>query len=66
MCIAGRNIFLNSRAEPANYAASSINTWCKVMTCEMQEICSFLKGSSEALESPGGKLKLEAYLEVYD
>ena len=31
----------------------------------LQEICSFLKGSSEALESPGGKLTLEAYLEVY-
>ena len=31
----------------------------------MQEICSFLKGSAEALESPGGKLTLEAYLEVH-
>lgn len=30
----------------------------------MQEICSFLKGSAEALDSPGGKLTLEAYLEV--
>lgn len=30
----------------------------------MQEICSFLKGSAEALNSPGGKLTLEAYVEV--
>lgn len=30
----------------------------------MQEICSFLKGSSEALESANGKLSLEEYLEV--
>ena len=36
----------------------------RVMVWAMQEICSFLKGSAEALDSPGGKLTLEAYLEV--
>ena len=30
----------------------------------MQEICSFLKGSSEAMDSPDGKLSLDSYLEV--
>ncbi|DBB04235.1 TPA: hypothetical protein ACH3X1_013259 [Trebouxia sp. C0004] len=29
-----------------------------------QEICSFLKGSSEAMDSPDGKLSLDSYLEV--
>jgi len=30
----------------------------------VQEICSFLKGSSEAMDSPDGKLSLDSYLEV--
>lgn len=30
----------------------------------LQEICSFLKGSAEAMDSPDGKLSLESYLEV--
>jgi hypothetical protein len=30
----------------------------------MQEICSFLKGSAEAIDSPGGRLTLQGYLEV--
>lgn len=30
----------------------------------MQEICSFLKGSAEAMDSPGGKLSLQGYLDV--
>ncbi|KAL0051259.1 hypothetical protein WJX82_004398 [Trebouxia sp. C0006] len=29
-----------------------------------QEICSFLKGSSEAMDSPGGRLTLQGYLDV--
>lgn len=38
---------------------------CNTMACALQEICSFLKGSSEAMDSPNGKLTLEAYLEVH-
>ena len=30
----------------------------------VQEVCSFLKGSSEAMDSPDGKLSLDSYLEV--
>jgi len=30
----------------------------------VQEICSFLKGSAEAMDSPDGKLSLDSYLEV--
>ncbi len=33
-------------------------------TLGMQEICSFLKGSSEAMDSPCGRLTLQGYLEV--
>ncbi|DBA81851.1 TPA: hypothetical protein ACH3X1_007570 [Trebouxia sp. C0004] len=29
-----------------------------------QEICSFLKGSAEAMDSPGGRLTLQGYLDV--
>lgn len=38
---------------------------CNMMACALQEICSFLKGSSEAMDSPTGTLTLEAYLEVH-
>ena len=33
-------------------------------TTGLQEICSFLKGSSEAMDSPGGRLTLQGYLDV--
>ena len=33
-------------------------------TSGLQEICSFLKGSSEAMDSPGGRLTLQGYLDV--
>ncbi len=33
-------------------------------TIGMQEICSFLKGSAEAMDSPGGRLTLQGYLDV--
>lgn len=50
--------------QPAQYDTSFVSTCCKAGAPALQEICSFLKGSSEALESPSGKLTLEAYLEV--
>ena len=33
-------------------------------TTGLQEICSFLKGSAEAMDSPGGRLILQGYLDV--
>lgn len=36
-----------------------------IICAVLQEFCSFLKGSSEAMNSPTGKLSLEAYLEVH-
>lgn len=58
----------------ADYDYFVSDIWPKISTKEekqamtaplvWQEICSFLKGSSEALENPDGKLSLEQYLEV--
>ena len=56
---------LDSLVQSSHCDASYVSTCFYIVAFAMQEICSFLKGSSEALDSPGGKLTLEAYLEVH-
>ncbi len=37
---------------------------CSPVLMRVQEICSFLKGSAEAMDSPDGTLSLERYLDI--